>query len=130
MELLTRKLADAGRALRTLEEVLGEPVSTISRDAAIQRFEYTVEVLWKSLQLFLREYEGVDCYSPKACLREAGRVGLLNQDDTVAALEMIDERNLTSHTYQEALAERIYRNLPRHAALMRRLLDTMTMRMT
>ena len=125
MELLAKKIDDARNALKTLEEVLAVPYTTISRDAAIQRFEYTVEVGWKCLQMFLREHEGVECYSPKACIREAGRSGLLAESEVVNALQMIDDRNLTSHTYQEALAERIYRSLSHHAALLRKLLDVM-----
>ena len=125
MELLKNKITDARKAFETLQEVLNEPYSKIARDAAIQRFEYTVEVMWKCLQLFLREREGIECYSPKTCLREAGSVGLIDEDETIKALEMIDDRNLTSHTYHEELAETIYRRLNTHAKIMGKLLEQM-----
>lgn len=125
MKLLEKKITDARRAYETLQDVLNEPYSKISRDAAIQRFEYTVEAIWKCLQLFLKEREGIECYSPKACFREAGGVGLLNEDETIKALEMIDDRNLTSHTYQEELAERIYKRLSGHAKIMGKILEQM-----
>jgi hypothetical protein len=35
---------------------------------------------------------------------------------------MTDDRNLTSHTYIEAVAEKIYQKLPPYAQLMRKLL--------
>ncbi|MDI6765807.1 MAG: nucleotidyltransferase substrate binding protein [Bacteroidota bacterium] len=41
-----------------------------NRDSAIKRFEFTVELAWKSLQMVLRE-EGIPCRSPKECLRKA-----------------------------------------------------------
>ena len=125
MDLLKKKIADAARAFNTFQEVLHEPYSKISRDAAIQRFEYTVEAVWKCLQLFLREREGLECYSPKACFREAGGAGLLNEDETMKALEMIDDRNLTSHTYQEQLADNIFKRLNAHAKIMGKLLEQM-----
>lgn len=125
MDLLKKKIADAAKAFSTFQEVLHEPYSKISRDAAIQRFEYTVEAVWKCLQLFLREREGLECYSPKACFREAGGAGLLNEDETMKALEMIDDRNLTSHTYQEQLADNIFKRLNSHAKIMGKLLEQM-----
>ena len=57
---LTRRLRFARRALGTLREVLAEPKNAITRDAAIQRFEYSFETSWKAVRLHLREGEGLD----------------------------------------------------------------------
>ncbi|MGB2867552.1 MAG: nucleotidyltransferase substrate binding protein [Bacteroidota bacterium] len=72
--------------------------------------------------MYLREEEGIECYSPKARLREAKRVGLLTDEETVRGLEMIDDRNLTSHTYHQEVAEKIYKKLPAFFGLMKSLL--------
>ncbi len=108
-------------ALATLEEALAEPPSVIVRDATIQRFEYTAEAAWKALKVFLLEYEGVDCGSPKSCIRATFQAGLLNEADAEMFLKMIDDRNLTSHTYIEAIAERIAVMVPSYARLLRHL---------
>jgi nucleotidyltransferase substrate binding protein (TIGR01987 family) len=126
MELLESKQKDAVRALKSLKEILSEEFSKVTRDAAIQRFEYTVESIWKYLQTYLRQSEGIECYSPKSCLREAKNAGLLDEGQTVRALEMVDDRNLTSHTYHEEVAEAIYRKLPEYASLMETLLNGMS----
>jgi len=55
MNLLPKKLADAHHALNTLKEALNVDYSVLVRDASIQRFEYTVEAVWKCLQVYLRE---------------------------------------------------------------------------
>ena len=123
--LLKKKHADAARALKTLQKILGEKKTTVNRDAAIQRFEYTTEIVWKCLQLFLKGTEGIECYSPKSCMREARNVGLLNEKETVVALQMVDDRNATSHTYHEEVADRIYAKLPDYARLMEGLLGGM-----
>ncbi len=52
-------------------------------------------------------------------------VALFMDDQAVLALEMVDDRNLTVHTYNEALAEQIFSNLPRYAELMANWLKAM-----
>jgi nucleotidyltransferase substrate binding protein (TIGR01987 family) len=125
MNLLPKKLSDARQALKTLEEALNEDYSALVRDASIQRFEYTVEAVWKCLQVYLREKDGIECYSPKSCFREAGAAGLLKEEDVVTGLEMIDDRNLTAHTYHEELAEKIFRRLSSYSRIMEELLAAM-----
>jgi nucleotidyltransferase substrate binding protein (TIGR01987 family) len=118
MEKLIRRLGETERALKTLDEILKEPYSVIVRDATIQRFEYTFEVFWKTLKEYLYEVEGIVCNSPKSCFREALSVGLLNDEQTVTCLEMTDDRNLTSHTYLEEVAEKIYMKIKDYYDLM------------
>ena len=125
MELLESKRADAVRALKSLKDIQLSEFSEVTRDAAIQRFEYTVEAVWKYLQMYLREKEGIDCYSPKSCFREAKNAGLVDEDETVQALDMVDDRNLTSHTYHEGVAQNIYEKLPAYVSLMEKLLKEM-----
>ena len=50
MERLKLRYQDARRALSTFEEILAEPFSVIVRDAAVQRFEYTFEAVWKFIK--------------------------------------------------------------------------------
>ncbi|KXS43392.1 nucleotidyltransferase substrate binding protein [Methanolobus zinderi] len=118
MEKLEMILGDARRALATLEEVLDEPFSLIVRDASIQRFEYTFEVTWKLIRQYLKDREGIVCNSPKSCFREAFKVDLVTEEETVKALQMTDDRNMTTHTYREEVADEIYGNLPGYYDLM------------
>ncbi len=61
MERVRQSIDIARNALLTLEEILTLDVSSdIIRDAAIQRFEYTFEAVWKAGKRFLLEIEGVD----------------------------------------------------------------------
>ena len=122
MEKLIMRLDACQRAMDTLEEILQMPFSVIVRDASIQRFEYTFESLWKLLKLYLQQEEGVICNSPKRCFREALAADLASADDVELFLMMTDDRNLTSHTYIEALAKAIYGKLPEYLARMQRLL--------
>lgn len=119
MERLKERLDVAQKALTTLQEVLAETNPTaIVRDAAIQRFEYTFEAVWKAGQEFLRRQEGIDVGSPKGVMRSFFQTGYLNERQTELGLKMVDDRNLTSHTYSEGLSEIIFKELPKYAALM------------
>jgi nucleotidyltransferase substrate binding protein (TIGR01987 family) len=118
MEKLERRVKEAERALETLREIQREPYSVIVRDAAIQRFEYTFEIFWKLVKEYLYNYEGIECNSPKSCFREASSVGLLSEEQTITCLEMTDDRNLTSHTYVEEVAESIYEKIRDYNELM------------
>lgn len=94
--------------LQKLDEALREPASEYIRDAAIQRFEFTYELAWKTLKAYLLTQDIV-VLSPKETLQVAYQQGLLQDANAWSELHM--KRNLTSHTYDEALAEQIYHYL-------------------
>jgi nucleotidyltransferase substrate binding protein (TIGR01987 family) len=119
MGRLKERIEVAVNALATLTGLpLGESVDDVVRDAANQRFEYTFEAVWKAAQLYLREKEGLEQGSPKGVVRACLQVGLLNEDESRLAMVMVDDRNLTVHTYNEELAQRIFSNLKDYAEFM------------
>ena len=93
------------KALIQLEKVLTQPPSEYIRDAAIQRFEFTYELAWKTLQAYLATID-ITVLSPKETLKIACQQGLLTDANAWTELHM--KRNLTSHTYDEKLAESVY----------------------
>lgn len=130
MEKLMLRLESAARALSTLEEILHEKFSIIVRDAAIQRFEYTFESVWKLVKAYLYEVEGLVCNSPKSCWRELLAVGLADESEVSQLLAITDDRNLTSHTYVEAVAEAIYEKLPAYWRLLQQVHDRIVEQLT
>ncbi|GBE05092.1 MAG TPA: DUF86 domain-containing protein [Candidatus Moranbacteria bacterium] len=118
MERLEIRYEDAKRAIGTLREILQQPFSIIVRDAAIQRFEYTFEAFWKFIREYLRIKEGIICNAPKSCFREVFTIAVIKEDETVKLLEMTDDRNMTSHTYKEKVAQIIYGKLKDYSNLM------------
>ncbi len=120
METLKLRIETAGKALKTLKAITEEPYSIIVRDAAIQRFEYTFETFWKVVKNYLDVQEGIICNSPKSCFKEAFKVGLLSEEETIKILEMVDDINLTSHIYREEVAAEIYRRIRDYWDLMDR----------
>ena len=72
------------------------------RDGLIQRFEFTFELAWKTLKVCFEDEGLVGINSPKAVLREAFSAGLIDNDNLW--LEMLNDRNSTSHIYSQSLA--------------------------
>ena len=95
------------------------------RDSTIQRFEFTLEIAWKSVKSFLLEHEGVECRSPKGCMREFSATGYIDADETVRLLQMIDDRNLASHTYHENIAEEIFKNIQSYQEILKKIYEIM-----
>lgn len=108
------------RALLRLDEGLRQPESALIRDACIQRFEFCFELAWKSIQQLLRE-QGQQCSSPKGCLRQAFKQGWI--EDEAGWIAILADRNLTSHTYDEALAKAVYDRLKGYLPMFKGLLQ-------
>ena len=107
-EMLADKLSNFSRAWARLDEALREKGHALSRDGAIQRFEFTFETGWKALRKFLL-VEGHECASPRDCLKKAFQCGYVDHEEVW--LNMLKDRNLSSHLHEEAEAGRIYENI-------------------
>lgn len=111
------------RALASLERALARPKDEFTRDAVVQRFEYSFELAWKAVKRVLAEREGVDAAGVRNVMRLAGRHGLVEAVEPWLAFQ--EARNLTSHTYNEGTAEEVYAKarqfLPAAQALLARL---------
>ena len=105
---LAQRLREFNKAVERLAEALAAPPSDLTRDAVIQRFEFSFELAWKSLKAYL-EGQGSAAPNPRAALREAFAQGLIaSEQDADAWMVMLEDRNLTSHTYREDLAQAIH----------------------
>ncbi len=104
IEISSKKLI---KALMALEQIVEKPHQDdrSNIDATIQRFEFTVELFWKLLKVIL-ESKWVNVQYPKDMLREAFKGHLI--DNESIWLNMLRDRNLTSHTYDEQFADEIY----------------------
>lgn len=117
---LDRLLQQFEHAVDSFSRVLDQEKNEYIRDSAIQRFEFTFELAWKTMKAFLEE-QGITVYSPRDSIKGTFQIGLIEENPDW--LETIELRNLTSHTYNEATAEEIYEHLPKVLGLFKGLLD-------
>lgn len=111
--LRAARLGTLGDALARLDAALAQPKTEWTRDAAIQRFEFSFELAWKAVSAYARS-EGLEARSPREALRVAHRLAWI--DDDGLWLRMLDDRNRTSHIYNEAVAQEIFARLGAYAA--------------
>lgn len=80
-------------------------LSDLEAQGLIQGFEYTHELAWKTLKDFLEAQGTVNLYGSRDTTRAAFRNGLIENGETW--MDMVDKRNLTSHTYDEDIAAQV-----------------------
>lgn len=100
------------KALASLFEVIKiyncDKTDLITRDSMIQRFEYTYSISLKMIKRYLSNgafvFENIDGMTFNEMIRHANKMGILRSN-----LEKWDnfrqKRNLTSHTYDEKIAQ-------------------------
>jgi nucleotidyltransferase substrate binding protein (TIGR01987 family) len=77
----------------------------LEKQGVIQGFEIVHELAWNVLKDFL-EYEGIQgIVGSRGAVREAFKRGLIEEGELW--MDMIEKRNLTSHTYNNALAQEL-----------------------
>lgn len=96
-----QRLDNFQKAVNLLMEVQSmdlDELSQLEKEGIVQRFEYTLELGWKTLKDKM-ESDGLilDRISPKVVVKEAFQAKYIDQIDVW--LEMINDRNLLSHSY-------------------------------
>ena len=109
-------------ALLTLDEVLLMEWSRVVRDAAIQRFEYCFELVWKLIKRRLR-LDGIEVNSPRQAIRLAFENGYI--EDADFWFELLEDRNLTTHTYNADIADKVFESAKRLPDASRALLQAL-----
>ena len=113
------------KALTSLEAIYLKPAQTdrANIDATIQRFEFTFELAWKCLKHYFLE-QGIVLNYPKETIKEAFSVGMIDDENTWIA--MLNDRNMTSHTYNEKLADEIYNRIKHYVPELIKLLNKLS----
>lgn len=106
---LRRSFENLESALNRLEEALNEnQENSLIVDGTILRFKLTIDVYWKTLKRLLAR-EGIEAKTPRETLKEAYQVGWLQNEQ--AWLQMLKDRNETSHAFDEEMARKILQNI-------------------
>lgn len=102
-----KNFANANKRLReAVTNYKSSPEDTLYRDGLIQRFEFTLELAWKTTAEYLEEYGVIlTMKSPKTVFKAAYSSGLI--DNEALWIKLLDDRNLTSHIYDEEEVDKI-----------------------
>ncbi|KYH34987.1 nucleotidyltransferase substrate binding protein like protein [Clostridium tepidiprofundi DSM 19306] len=104
---LDERKKDFFKALFRLEEALRKDIKDdIIVDGIIQRFEFTFEQSWKAMKLYLEDQGVLDeALAPRGTIRTAFKHKIISNGDIW--IEMMLDRNRTSHMYDESTAYEI-----------------------
>lgn len=105
-----QRFSNYERALVQLTKFIDQgELNELEEQGLIQAFEYTHELAWNVLKDYL-QYQGTqNIYGSRDATRLAFNVGLI--EDGGSWMDMIKERNRTSHTYNQATAQAIAANI-------------------
>ena len=109
-------------AVTQLENALKEKTDDELKQAGcIQYFEFCFELAWKTVKAYF-EYKGmIDCNSPRDCMKLAFKANLINNENIW--VEMLENRNMTVHTYSIQTALDVYKNLSAYLVEMKSLIS-------
>jgi len=109
MNKLAQSFKNLCKALDALKESVATP-PTENRDFAgiIQSFDFTYELTWKTLKLIL-EQNGIAAPFPRVAFEEAFKRDMIEGNEIWK--DIIEARNLSSHTYDQALARKLYADI-------------------
>ena len=95
---LNRALAQLQSALEAHQAM---PENELILIALIKAYEFSFELSWKTLKDLLA-WNGVDARLPREVLKQAFATGLI--DEGQIWIDMLEQRNLMAHTYDQARA--------------------------
>ena len=101
------------RAFMLLKEAFEKDIADMSdleKEGVVQRFEYTFELAWKTLKDYLI-YSGIvfDQITPRRVIKDAFAARIIEDGQTW--IDMLEQRNLMSHTYDKETFEGVIRNI-------------------
>ncbi len=116
-----QRLQNFDKAMSNLSAALALPHPDMFQKAGlIQFFEMSFELAWKTLKDHLEAEGHLEVSSPRAALKKGFETGLIL--DGHAWLKALEDRNLTSHVYDEATADQVLLLIrDRYAALLSQL---------
>lgn len=97
------------KALESLERGYKTNPSELERDGIIQRYEFSVELTWKTAKKVL-EQNSIETDVPKNVFREMARIGWISNPEVW--FDFIKQRNKASHIYNEEIAKEIFEVIP------------------
>lgn len=101
-----QRFGNYNKALSQLKKFIDKAeLNELEEQGLIQAFEYTYELAWNVLKDFLVFQGKKNIYGSRDAIMEAFKTGLII--DGEGWMEMFKDRNKTSHTYNEEVAEEI-----------------------
>jgi len=108
-----QRLQNYKKALATMKSAVelaaSRELSELEKQGVIQGFEFTFELAWNVMKDYLEEHGITGIIGSKDTVRQAFNKGLI--EDGQVWMDMIESRNISSHSYDEDIAEELFQKI-------------------
>jgi nucleotidyltransferase substrate binding protein (TIGR01987 family) len=105
-----QRFSNYKKALTGLKEFIDkEQLNKLEEQGMIKAFEYTYELAWTTIKDFYENQGETGLQGARDCFRLAFNRGLVSEGELW--MQMITDRNNTTHTYNEKTAKEIVNNI-------------------
>lgn len=116
LENLLQAVDGLSKSMEMNAQDFNPTLGDLIRCGHVQKFEYCIELLWKTIKLWLVLQEIVDVNSPKSVIKAYYQAANLSDALYQRLLTALHHRNLYSHVYNEDDFGKLYQQLSQHVA--------------
>ncbi len=101
-----QRFSNFSKALKQLNKFIEKgKLNEFEKQGLIQAFEYTFELAWNTIKDYFEAQGETEIHGSRDAFKLAFNRGIIEKGETW--MDMIKSRSLTSHTYNEEVAEKI-----------------------
>lgn len=113
-------------AIKIAEQMNNSILIEATEDSCIQRFEYCFDSFWKFLKRYLEAYYSLEkINSPRGVFESCVKQRLCSEEQGEQLIIMLEDRNITTHTYDADKVRRIFPRVLEYYSLMKTILDSL-----
>ncbi len=113
---------DLGKAIESFKNAMNvkflfenDVVNDLFVNGQIQKFEYNIELLWKTLKAYFAEGRGIIILYPKEVIKHFFQEETISEEIYLLLIDAINSRNLLSHVYKEEIFKEVEPKLKDYA---------------
>ena len=125
INMFTKAVNNFTESLKLDLDKYSEMERDLIKNGQIQKFEFSIELMWKTIKDYINEKYGLDISSPKIVIKVYFEKGHIDYDFYEKAIKAIDDRNKLSHIYKEEMFKEVYSNLKEYDILFKKIIENM-----
>jgi nucleotidyltransferase substrate binding protein (TIGR01987 family) len=113
---------DLGKAIESFKNAMNvkflfenDIVNDLFVNGQIQKFEYNIELLWKTLKAYFAEGRGIILLYPKEVIKHFFQEEAISEEIYLILIDAFNSRNLLSHVYKEEIFKEVEPKLKDYA---------------
>ncbi len=97
-------------------------VRDMLREGQVQKFQFSFEVLWKTIKTYLRRFHGIVVSSPKQSIKEIFNERIIDEETYDSLYRMFEDSNFIINTSSQKKFEAVHKKLPDYLFCLKKVL--------